>query len=505
VTTSAQPLANPGIDALLPADSGTALQRVLRNAFSFPAVLVTALAATIFFLARRSFADPDIWWHLRNAEHLVTTRTMVRFDTYAFTTMGAPWINHEWLSELPYYFAWKWFGPTGFFLVLFLVASLILLGVFVLSYCTSHNVRAAFATSWIAIILATISFGPRTLLFGWLFFVLELIILTRFRDGIDNTWALPLLFVIWVNAHGSWLIGMVFLGIFVVSGLIEGKWGRIEASRWTATQRSRLFWIFGFCAAALFINPYTYHLVFYPFDLAFRQTLNVSHVDEWRSLDFHSLRGKLIFILLATTVILALVRKRRWRVEQVAFLLIGFYAALTYSRFLFLAAIVVSPLVAAELDFLPRYRRAVDRPVLNAVLICAILLSCAWKFPSAAYLMTDTEKDYPVHALSYLQTFHPSGPVFNDYLWGGYLIWNTRHIPVFIDSRVDIFEYSGVFKDYLDALGVKRPLEVLDKYHIQYVLYRKDTPLGYLLQHTPTWKTNYDDGTTILLERVGPA
>jgi hypothetical protein len=30
------------------------------------------------------------------------------------------------------------------------------------------------------------------------------------------------------------------------------------------------------------------------------------------SLDFHSVRGKIIFLMLAATIVLALVRKRRW-------------------------------------------------------------------------------------------------------------------------------------------------------------------------------------------------
>jgi hypothetical protein len=74
---------------------------------------------------------------------------------------------------------------------------------------------------------------------------------------------------------------------------------------------------------------------------------------------------------------------------------------------------------------------------------------------------------------------------------------------VFVDSRVDIFDHRGIFGDYLDAMGIKRPMEVLDEYHIKYVLYGKDKPLAYLLLHSPGWKLTYDDGTTILLERVG--
>ena len=260
----------------------------------------------------------------------------------------------------------------------------------------------------------------------------------------------------------------------------------------------------GLSVAALFLNPYTYHLVFYPFNFAFQQKLNVNHVDEWMSLDFHGVRGKILFGMLAATIVLALARKRRWALDDLAFLLLGFYAAMTYSRFLFLAAIVLTPILARELDFFPPYHRTADKHWLNAVFIVVIVAGCIYRFPSQNYLLRDTVQNYPVKALNYLQQFQPQGRVFNDCLWGGYLIWNARNIPVFIDSRIDIYEYNGVFADYLDAMGIKNTLEILDKYRIRYVLYKQESPVAYLLMHTGAWRTLYRDGTTVLLERSSP-
>ncbi len=219
------------------------------------------------------------------------------------------------------------------------------------------------------------------------------------------------------------------------------------------------------------------------------------------SVDFHSLRGKILFVVLAAMIVLALVRKRLWRLDELAFLLIGLYAAVAYSRFLFLAAIVVTPLLAKEMNFLPPYRSSEDKVWLNAVLIIAIVTGCALHFPSKDLLTRDTVRTYPVKALSYLQGLHPSGRVFNDFLWGGYLIWNVRDLPVFIDSRIDIYEYNGVFADYLDAIEIKGTLSILDKYHIRYVLFRKQNPLTYLLMNNTGWKIDYQDETTVLLER----
>ena len=472
--------------------------------FSFPVLLAMTLGASIFVFDSRSMADPDIWWHLRNAEVFVQSHSVVHQDFYSFTATGSRWINEAWLGELAYYFAWRWLGIQGIYLVMLTEVELILLGVFGLAYLACRNVKAAFIASWAAVWLATVSFGPRTLLAGWMCLVGELYVLAQFKEGKDRTWLLPPLFVLWANLHGSWLIGMVLFGIFCAAGLVQGTWGRIEARRWTASQMRKLALIGGLSVAGLFLNPYTYHLVFYPFNFAFQQKLNVNHVDEWMSLDFHSVRGKILFAILAATIILGLIRKRRWSLDEVAFVLLGFYAAMTYSRFLFLAAIVVTPIFAKELDFLPPYQPRIDKRWLNAVFIIAIIAGCTWRFPSAEFLMRDTVRTYPVKALSYLQQFQPKGPVFNNCLWGGFLIWNARHIPVFMDSRIDIYEYNGVFADYLDAIGTKNTLGIFDKYHIRYVLYSRDSAVAYLMMNVPGWNMLYQDETTVLLERARP-
>ncbi len=464
-------------------------------------LLGVTLTAAIFAFDSGSIADPDLWWHLRNAEVFVQTHSVVHHDFYSFSAAGSRWINEAWLSELPYYFAWRWLGIRGIYFVMLAEVQLILLGVFGLAYLNAKNVKAAFLASWLAVWLATVSFGPRTLLAGWMCLVAELFIFVEFKQGKDRTWLLPPLFALWANLHGSWLIGMVLFGIFCGAGLLQGSWGRIEATRWTPHQMRKLTSVGSLSVAALFLNPYTYHLVFYPFNFAFKQTLNVNHVDEWMSLDFHSIRGKILFAMLAATIVLALVRKRRWSLDELGFLLLGFYAALTYSRFLFLAAIVLTPIMARELNFFPPYRPDIDKTWLNAALILLIIAGFIWRLPSRDYLMRETVRQYPVKALNYLQQFQPQGRVFNDCLWGGYLIWNARNIPVFIDSRLDIYEYNGVFADYLDAIGIKNTLGIFDKYHIRYVLFAQESPVAYLVMHTPGWKTRYQDGTTVLLER----
>ena len=95
--------------------------------------------------------------------------------------------------------------------------------------------------------------------------------------------------------------------------------------------------------------------------------------------------------------------------------------------------------------------------------------------------------------------------MLNFYLWGGYLGWNDRDLKIFVDSRVDIFEYEGVLKDYLDLLSVNHSESILEKYQIRYVLFPPSEPLTYVLEHDSNWKVVFSNDLSVLLERSDEA
>jgi hypothetical protein len=467
-------------------------------------IAICLVAAVVFFCVPRSMADPDIWWHLRDAQLQLSSHSFLTHDLFSFTAAGSSWMNHEWLAELPFYAGFKIFGAPGIYLVTLLTIEVIFLGLFALIYAESGSIAAASSATIVGILISTVSFGPRTLLFGWVLLVAELLILAASRRRERITWALPFLFAVWVNTHGSWLIGMVVFALFIVANNFTISKGCIENTAVSPQQLKRLVLCWLTSAAALFLNPYGWRLVFYPFDLAFRQKLNIANVDEWKSLDFHSPRGRILFVCLGLLFLLQLVRSRKWSLFELGLVAMGLYSCFTYSRFLFLAAILVMPALARSLTSpSPAARRGLS-PLVAAALIfligCCVVGRLRTPDPSAS----DSEARYPTKALPYLSGFYPAGRVFNEFTWGGFLEWHEHQIPVFIDSRVDIFEYNGTFKDYLDIIHLKDSMALLDKRGVQYVLFGRDTPLIYLLKTSREWKVDYEDQTTTLLERNGP-
>jgi len=479
------------------------LSRRLRSVFSFLTMLTFLLVTLQFVASRGSIADPDIWWHLRNAEYLFQHHQLPRYDLYSFTVAGAPWISHEWLAEVPYYLAWRAWGVAGLNAATLVVIEFIFLGLLYLSYQESGNFKASFAACCFCTLLAKVSYGPRTILFGYLYLVILLIILQRFRrQGQAPLWLIPPLFCLWINTHGSWSLGLIVFSVIAAAGLLKKGSGLVDAEPWSPSQIRKLVVTGLASVAAIFVNPFGVRLVLYPFDLAFRQKLNISHGAEWASVDFHDFRGKIVLVLLITLFLTALLRRRRWTVTEVALLLFALYSGLAYLRFLFLVAIVTAPLLAKILDFVPHYRPEVDTPLINALVIFLMIGGMVYYWPSTDQMQRNVAEHYPAKILPFLKTHPPTGPMLNAFLWGGYLELNDRNVKTFVDSRVDIFEHAGVLQDYLDLLTLTQPKPILDKYKIRSVLFPHGEPLTYVLEHDPEWKEVYSDEVSVLLERV---
>lgn len=482
-----------------------------RRVLGFRTMLAAVLCTSPFFASldvQRGgpvMRDPDIWWHMRNAGVLLSTHHFIRHDLYSFTTAGQPWINPEWLAEIPYYLGFRLFAERGLFLVMLLAVELFIAGMLVRCWRRSGDFTSAFFATWIAVLLAAINIGPRTILFGWICFLAELFLLEDFRRGRERLWLLVPLFALWINLHGSWLIGYGFFVVFAVSGLVGGSWGSIEAVRWRGGERRKLIAVGAAGIAALFVNPYGWQLVAYPFNMLLHQRLNLAVVDEWRSVNFQGFYGVLVFVLAAGMFVFALARRRTWPLHELLFTLMALYVGLAHKRFLFLAGMIICPLIALDLAgvvFPPYDARKDNKQLLNVAIAAAFLVFAVMHVPTTARLRAAEAQYFPARALPQLESHCAGTNTLNRYEWGGYLIWNARQTPVFLDSRTDIFEYHGVLADYLKATTLPDPQPILDHYRIGCVLMDPGSPLVSELQSEAGWRTAYEDRTAALLVRT---
>jgi hypothetical protein len=87
---------------------------------------------------------------------------------------------------------------------------------------------------------------------------------------------------------------------------------------------------------------------------------------------------------------------------------------------------------------------------------------------------------YPEGAVGFLGENLPSGQIFSEYGWGGYLIWKLPQKKVFVDGRMPSWRYKDnpqeesdyAMRDYIDLLeGEISYLDVFKKYGVDTVVW----------------------------------
>ena len=124
---------------------------------------------------------------------------------------------------------------------------------------------------------------------------------------------------------------------------------------------------------------------------------------------------------------------------------------------------------------------------------------------------------YPVKAADYIleELDINNMRLFNEYNYGSYLLY--RGIPVFIDSRADLYapEFNGkknadgkydgrdIFSDYINTSNITKYYEeTFEKYKITHVILKTNTKLNMLISRDENYKELYKDNSFVIYERL---
>jgi len=494
----------PDLDTVHPAATSAAW-KTIRQAISFPVLMAVLLVAVALIGVHERLPDPDTWWHIAVGENILRNHAWPISDPYSFTAAGVHWIAYEWLGEVAMALAARAGGLSGLAALLFGLVAAITVLLYYYFYVRCGNAKAACVATGVLLPVAAAVFTLRPQLFGYVFLLITLICLERFRQGHSRAlWFLPPLFLVWVNTHGTFVFGLVAIGLYYVSGLFEFHFGGLSAEAWTGNQRLQLLLTFLFSTLILLVTPYGSQLAAYPVEIATAQPYNIANIQEWQPLSFGLGVGKYLLALVLIMFLVHVLLPVKYRLHEMAMLLFGVYATCVHIRFILIFVMFFGPIIACILArWLPRYNREKDQPLLNLAIIALVAFAVVNYLPSKSDLQKLVKKDYPVGAVEYLRLHPRPTGMFNAYGFGGYLIWQLgSQQKVFIDGRADLYEYSGVFQDYLHIANLNDDaLPLLGKYKIESCLVGRKDALATLLSASPDWKRAYSDDVSVFFVR----
>jgi hypothetical protein len=478
---------------------------VLSRVFSFPVMLGVLLIASVFVTGREFVTDPDCWWHTKTGEIILSTHVWPTTDPYSFTVAGQPWLSYEWGGDVVLASAARLGGLRGLDFLSILMSATIMIALYYLATLVSGNSKAGFVAAAVLLVLAVPSFNIRPQMLGYLFLVLTLIALERFRQGKRTAlWFLPLVFLLWINTHGSWIIGLGVLATYWLSGLLKFSAGGLKTVPWNSAERVQISLVFMLSLLALPLTPYGTQLSTYPFDVASSLPISLKSILEWQPIPFNQVGGKLFLGILLAFFLSQIIARFEWRLEQIVLFIFATAMATIHIRFVLLFVPFFAPLLATVLArWIPPYDHSKDRWVLNAAMIAAVFVGMIHYFPSTSDLEKKVAEKFPVGAVQYLNEHSVPGPMLNSYGFGGYLIWTRwpEH-KVFIDGRSELYEHGGVLNDYMQVLDIHpAALSILRSYGIQSCLLDREESFVTVLSALPDWQRVYSDDRSILFVR----
>ncbi len=482
-------------------------------------------------LAPRLLGDAGIGWHIYNGRLMLQAHAITRVDPFSVSMSGHTWYAWEWLYDGIIAIIHDHSGLIGVVLfTAFFIASTFALTMR-LAMARGAGLPVAIVLTVLAAGASTIHFLARPHVLSWFFTVIWFAILDDFerrpRASRQVFW-LPVIMLAWVNMHGGFVVGFVFLGIYLAGTAAASFAGDPEQY---IARLKQLGIVTVLCIAASFLNPYGYQLHVHVYQYLTDRFL-MDHIDEFLSPNFHGIAQQCFVALLLLAVVAVAARRHNLRVSEVLVLLFATYSGLFASRNLPVSSILIVLISAPILSdsvasagtiesfssrlraILLRYQSFSSRmtaielrsrghiwPLLAVTVLLGICLVGGFSSPRIIHADFDSKR-FPVAATDYLGQKNIQAPIFTPDFWGGYLIYRLYpHNQVIVDDRHDLYG-DEFLRQYLKTIRVEPGWsDFLEQRNVKWALLPSGSSLANLLQQVPTWKMAYCDSTSTLFYR----
>lgn len=443
---------------------------------------VLAFAAVAF--TPQIFNDGDTYWHIAAGARMLADRAVLTSDPFSYTFAGAPWIAHEWLSEVLMALAYG-AGGWGAVALLYGGACALTAGLLCrdLGRWLAEPARAIVLVLALSCMAGSLLARPHILALPLLEIWVAGLVTARENKRAPSFALLPVM-TLWANLHGGFVFGFLLAGLLGIEALIEDR-RRETLKSWA---------VFGIAAlAAAALTPHFVDGLLFPFRLV--AMTGLANVGEWQPTSFAALRPFELVVLAGVYFFLS--RGIKLPVSRVLIVLLLLHMALQHQRHQIVFAVTAPLLLAA-----PTARALAMRGVAatQSVAWAAVALAALAAVSIARLVLAvphGAEAVTPDAALAHVPRDAIRTPVLNEYGLGGYLIF--AGVKPFIDSRAEL--YGDAFLKNYARIVAPDPAALaatLKRYRIGWTLFTPDSPVVATMDLMPGWRRLYADDVAVV-------
>jgi len=508
--------------------SGSGLRRISIEHLWVLAVLVGIFA----FVNTHPIRPHDFWWHMAIGRQIVDSGEIPGVDAYSYTMAGQPYPSYRmyWLADVGLYAVYRMGGAALTILIQSLIVTLAYAVILLLCWRLSRSWRVAAFGAVFAAALGLNNWNIRPQIVTYLLGALFLWAIYEYRIRPRKRWffVFPAAMMVWVNSHGSFPIGLVLLGLWLVDEVFRVLRARLSGpglSGSDARERPGSVWApviaLSITILAALVNPRGIGVFSYLITMTANPVVQ-NLVPEWAPPSFNTPGGTVFFIgFLLTALILALSPRRPGLFQVLCFLSFALLALKT-TRGIIWYGLVLAPVLSDHVSALSSQVRLSRRapgssrgsPAINlafaGLLLLMAFISLPWfkdvlHFPESKAGLIHVET--PVQATEFLLAERPPAPVFHAMSFGSYLIWAAQpEYKVFVDSRIELYT-PEIWHDYLLVSHAQCAWEKrLEHYGVRTLMLSpsEQPALVDTVEASPDWRPLYEDPHAVIYVRAEP-
>ena len=419
-------------------------------------LILYAFCFSIILSTLSNHFDFDFGWHLQFGKDAETIGAFPYADTHTYTFFGQNWVNHEWGNDL---LVWQIYQNFGYWpLLIFasiaiLTAFIIVQKIFTPKITSLHLITTACLLVSIRHIMVM-----RPAMYSLLFFAILWWTLEKLPNKKTYYWWPPLIWT-WSMMHGSWIFAFIVIGIYFIGNAINTiakKYWPQAALPYHTWENNTYFHValwMAITAAAVVINPYGLN-IFKEVATYLDPAYFKNRVTEWiPSYAYPIFWQSLVWVAPAAILIFTGWRQKIISWPQILLFVALFASGWQYKRNMMFFVLICQPIISAGLAWIattaaPLIANKFSTNSRRIIHIIFILIVSVLIFQTGKTIRLDRDiwqnkallsaYDSPPGAIEFLKKELPidkKTKIFNEFVWGGYLIWEVPQALIFLDGR----------------------------------------------------------------------